>query len=351
MLPVFGLVWLPLLPLWGYALLVAFVLLGSYLSCLRWGRAASWFFTASLLALTWLLLKDLPREAVAVNAFGVVVSAAFLLGFTCFILYGHRLGLDPKESSEIALASGVVGLLCARLGFLLLHQKSLGLQSLQLFSGGLSATTGLAGGILYAWWFAARRGASPRSLAQPAALALLLAFSLGKLGCLLHGCDFGAPTDLFTAVNYPAEWPNLAYDGGWLQSPVTLYQHSEAFAARFPEWVSQLAAYDDRSQGAPLSLPVHPLPLYEAAGSLLLFFMLLWGGIYKSKECQHTARYALIGYAALRFFCDFLRGDEEPLFFSLTFAQWASLLLLLGFVIGRVRRASPAATEDHTATP
>jgi prolipoprotein diacylglyceryltransferase len=336
MLPVFGVVWLPSLPFWGYALLITLVLLGGSLSHLRWGRAASLFFTALLLALVWLLLKDLPQEAVAVNAFGVIVSAAFLLGFSCFVFYGRRVGLDPRESSEIALASVVVGLLCARLGFLLLHQEGLGLQNLQLFSEGLSATTGLAGGALYAWWFAARRGASPSLLAQPAALALLLAFSLGKLGCLLHGCDFGAPTDLFIAINYPAEWPNLVHEGGWLQSPASLYQHSEAFATRFPEWVSQLTAYDDRSQGAPLSLPVHPLPLYEAAGALLLFFMLLWGGIYASKKSQHTARYALLGYATLRFLCDLFRGDNEPLFFSLTFTQWASLLVLLSFVIWRL---------------
>ena len=338
MLPVFGLLWLPPLPLWGYASLVALLLLGGFLSRLRWGGRASAAFMGVLSLLVWLLLKDLPREAVAINAFGVVVSVAFFSGFAFFVWYARRLGLAPKEHSEIALAAVVVGLICARLGALLTHPEGLSSQTLQLSGGGLSSAAGLVGGSLYAWWFAARRGLSPSSFAQPAALALLLALSLGKLGCLLHGCDFGAPTEFFTAINYPAEWPNLVHEGGWLQSPVSLYQHSEAFAARFPEWVASLPAYDDRTQGAPLSLPVHPLPLYEAIGTLLLFCLLFLGGIYTSKKSQPTARYALLGYAGLRFFCDFFRGDDEPLFASLTFMQWASLLVFAGFLVWRLRQ-------------
>jgi prolipoprotein diacylglyceryltransferase len=332
MLPVLGVLWLPSLPFWAYSLLVALLLLSNFLLFRRWGRSVSISCSALLLLVLFFILRSLPSAALAVNTFGIVISVAFLCGFLFFVLYGRRLSLDIKESSEIVLASAVVGLICAQLGFVLIHQEG----SLQFFHGGLSSGAGLLGGILYAWWFSSRRGISLRELAHPAALGLLLALSIGKIGCLLHGCDFGAPTDSFVAITYPAEWTNLLHQEGALQSPLSLYQHSEAFAARFPEWVSWLPAYDDRSQGAPLSLPVHPLPLYEAVGTFILFFLVGVSAVKAKKTQANIGLFALVGYALLRFVCDFFRGDDEPLFFSLTLVQWLSLLVLLGVVLWRL---------------
>lgn len=98
----------------------------------------------------------------------------------------------------------------------------------------------LAGGLLA--WAAAQRllGLRDPPLAT-LALALTLLLAVGRVGCLLAGCCFGAPTALPWAVHYgPGSF-------AWL-----LHAHLGRIAA-----------------DAPRSLGVHPVQLYESAALLL----------------------------------------------------------------------------------
>jgi prolipoprotein diacylglyceryltransferase len=322
MLPVLGVLWVPSLPAWGYALLLGALLLVHWLFS-RWGALAPIGATLAALLISWLSLRHLPTEPVVVHSFAVVLALSVLLGFA-FFLWLSRASSTRREEAEVILAAAVVGFLA-------------GFGALRAELGDLSLLLGMGSGALYAIWFARYRGLDWRPLMNAASLSALVALTLGRLACFLHGCDFGAPTDSFLAVTYPAEWPNLLHPEGALQSPISLYQHSDAFAQRYPQWVEWLAAYDDRSQGAPLSLPVHPLPLYEALGCALLLGTLLLR--QKKREAQNrldAARLALVGYAALRLLADLFRGDDEPRYASLTATQWISITIIVGFVLWRI---------------
>lgn len=325
--PILGSLPVFVLPVWVYLASLALVLfVWAFL-----GRKGAWLGLggASLLAallglLAWLL--GAPVQSIVVPTYGVVVSLSLLVAFVVALWRCRARALPLRESGEALLASVAVGFLGARLGFWLSHPSEPSLESVSLL-GGLSSMPGLVLGGLYLAWFSSRQERSFVALADAVAPAVLLGLALGRLACFFHGCDFGAPTDSFLAVTYPAEWPGGMADGSYLQSPISLYQHSEAFAARFPEWVPYLEAYDDRSQGAPLSLPVHPLPLYEAVACLLL-------GALAWRFSKGGAFFSLVLYAAVRFLVDFFRGDDEPLYASLTLAQWVATLALLGATLG-----------------
>lgn len=69
-----------------------------------------------------------------------------------------------------------------------------------------------------------------------------------------------------------------------------------------------------------------PVALFEAAGNLGLFFILLL--LLKKGKAKLTARY-LAMYAPLRFCLEFLRGDTvRGIYYGLSLSQWVSIAVL-----------------------
>jgi phosphatidylglycerol---prolipoprotein diacylglyceryl transferase len=129
--------------------------------------------------------------------------------------------------------------------------------------------------------FAARKINTPSwRLLDRLAPAFGLFVAFGRLGCLVAGCDFGRPTSAGLAVQYPpataAHWHHV---------------HSGLVEA-----------------GAPLSLPVQPVQLYEALVGVLMFAVAMLLG---PRRAPAGLRFSCVAaaYAAGRFFTDLLRAD------------------------------------------
>ena len=83
---------------------------------------------------------------------------------------------------------------------------------------------------------------------------------------------------------------------------------------------------------APTNVPLHPTQIYESAGELLIFLLLLLIGTRKTFKGQLFMLY-LIFYAVLRFIVEFFRGDSGRGFImeNISVSQGISVLI---FVIG-----------------
>jgi phosphatidylglycerol:prolipoprotein diacylglycerol transferase len=116
---------------------------------------------------------------------------------------------------------------------------------------------------------------------DPYAIALPLGQSIGRLGCFVGGCCYGAPI--------------------------------------FPG-----------------STVLHPAQLYEAVLDLVLAVTLfrMRGG---DRPAGLLFRYYLLGYAGIRFAMDFFRGDEKQMAGPLSYAQWFCLACSL-YLAWDVRR-------------
>ncbi|MDD6152599.1 MAG: prolipoprotein diacylglyceryl transferase [Elusimicrobia bacterium] len=99
---------------------------------------------------------------------------------------------------------------------------------------------------------------------------LPLGHALGRVGCFLAGCCYGRPTDMPWGVTF-----------------------TDPHALVAPELVG---------------VPLHPTQLYEAAGNLILFFIL-----HKLYNKPHKNGMILLAYvscyALMRFIIEFFRGD------------------------------------------
>jgi phosphatidylglycerol:prolipoprotein diacylglycerol transferase len=153
--------------------------------------------------------------------------------------------------------------------------------------------------------------------------ALALGQSIGRIGCLMAGDDYGKPTTLPWAITFTD--PEAATIGG-----------------------------------APLRVPLHPVQLYESVACLALFFFLVWLSRRQRFDGQIVLSYAL-GYAICRVIIEFFRGDVDRGFVFgglLSTSQAialvlgvASLILLLWRAPKRDRRPPNFVTAAPKQTP
>ena len=151
-----------------------------------------------------------------------------------------------------------------------------------------------------------------------AAPSVMLGLAFGRIGCFLNGCCFGSVCEKPWAVVFP--------------------KGSPAFSTQIKNGLLD--------SDASSSLPVHPTQLYEVIAALIIFLILsfYWRRKYMSQfpagkdPLIQTPPYragiiiSLLGvlYPLWRFAVEFLRGDNEKLWFdTLTYSQGVSILVFV----------------------
>ncbi len=227
-------------------------------------------------------------------SYGVLVALGIVLAALVRRREVARLGYDRTPGHAIigfaALVGGLVG---SKLGMALFVAPAelvrLGYAALDGDLTGKTVVGGIAGG--YLGVEAAKRLVGVRhSTGDAFAVSLPLAQGVGRVGCWLHGCCGGIATD----------------------SPFAIGGH-------------------------------HPAQLYEAALDLTLAAA-LWVTRATPRPAGHLFRLALVGYAAIRFVLEPLRGDAGWRVGPLTAVQVVCALAIVGFGATLVRaRLRPAA--------
>jgi phosphatidylglycerol:prolipoprotein diacylglycerol transferase len=167
----------------------------------------------------------------------------------------------------------------------------------KFWEGGLTFLGGALVALPAGLWLARRRGLPVRLVADLASPGVMLGLAIGKVGCFLEGCCYGAPT-------------------------------SGPLGVRFP----------GRTE------PVHPAQLYESAGALILFIVL---HVVQRRTRRPSAPlgWMLALYGAWRFAVELLRGDPRGSLGPLSTAQVVSIpitALGIGVLVWSRRIVAPA---------
>ncbi|MEZ4651231.1 MAG: prolipoprotein diacylglyceryl transferase [Candidatus Eisenbacteria bacterium] len=239
---------------------------------------------------------------IKIYSFGLMAALALLAGSWFVKLELDRRGYPEGIWNNYSMAAMLGGFVGAKLNFLLFHPDVLeGNWVRGVFSGaGLVWYGGLIGGVAATFLLSRKYRHSFADLADAFAPALVVAYMLGRVGCLVSGDgDYGYPTDV-------------------------------PWAMAFPNGV------------VPTDVPVHPTPLYEIALMAVALFVLwktrtrawaLWGqfGLY------------LMLAGAERFIVEFWRINPE-FALGLTTAQLFSIgLFAVGLVLFARRHRGQAA--------
>ncbi|QDG54479.1 hypothetical protein FIV42_28160 [Persicimonas caeni] len=190
------------------------------------------------------LTTQLPAQSVWMGA-GLLVAAAIAVGAgrmrrvpasEILALFGLCVVVGAASSRVfwvLAAPSVDIGVAVAHLGELL-DPRNGGYSSFGAFGG--------AAAVVALWCYLQRHEAWALRAIDALVLGGLSGLALARVGCLANGCDFGRPAQLPWSIQYPAG--------------------SEAFALH----VESGRILADASWSA----PVHPFPLYMAAGTLLI---------------------------------------------------------------------------------
>jgi phosphatidylglycerol:prolipoprotein diacylglycerol transferase len=227
---------------------------------------------------------------------------------TAYVLAVHRVrgaGLDAELFENAVVWAILAALLGARIShFLFWDLKSVLTDPLAFFriwEGGESITGGLGGGVLGAFIYFRRRRANFWRYFAATSPAILVGQAIGRVGCFLNGDAWGIPTRLPWGVSEPKFGtlvPGFVRDH-LVPNPAWVWSVNQGYTAP-----SALA-----------TVPLHPTQLYEAAGDLLLAWLVIQ--LVRALR-RHDGPWPRVfwlhlgGYSILRFGLEFLRGDRNP---------------------------------------
>ena len=225
------------------------------------------------------------------KTYGACMATGFLI---CWTLVERLSGRKDLSNMLILLmAAGVVG---SRIAYVIEHWQSefaaAPARIIRVDQGGLMFYGGflLALAAFVAWCVARRE--KMLALADLLAAVVPLGHAFGRIGCFFYGCCYGRDSDAWCAVTFPAGSPS------W-------FEHGQRMVS------------------------VLPTQLFEAAALLALFaaLMVLWrrrGG----RNGLILGAY-LVGYAAIRFGMEYLRGDPRAAVGPFSISQTISICLAL----------------------
>ncbi len=247
------------------------------------------------------VLFEVPGLGLRIYGFSVMLVAATFSAVYLTAWRARREKIDPEVVFELAVWLLTGGFIGARALYLIGHPEVVHSfwDIFKVWQGGIvfygCIMGGLAGSVLY--WI--RRPFPFLAMCDAVAPALAVGIALGRVGCLLNGCCYGATTDLPWAITFPAEtlpWTHHVHVG-WL------------------------------SAGAARSLPVHPTQLYAILDGLILL-ALLTAYFPRRRRDGEVMAVLMVCYPITRFLIEGLRDDEGAFLAGMTISQAISAGLL-----------------------
>lgn len=230
-----------------------------------------------------------------IPTYGVLLAIAFLTALWLAGRLGRSVGLSTERIMDIGLIAALSGIAGAKLAMFLFDWDYYSAHPSQIFSlGTLQAAGVFQGGLILALivsiWYMGRKRMPVLRTMDVFAPSIALGHAIGRVGCFVAGCCWGAPTHLPWAVTFTSQ---ESHD-------------------RF---------------GTPINIPLHPSQLYESGAELVIMAALIWMFRRPHRDGSIVAWY-LVLYSVVRFLVEFVRNHEQSLVWGLSLTQWISLATL-----------------------
>ena len=211
------------------------------------------------------------------HTYGVLVALGFVVAIFVAVRQARREFIDPNVVLDLSFWILVAAMVGSRVLYIIVNiddyiADPLGL--LKIWTGGLVFYGGFLGAVGVSIYYCHRKKISFLRVSDLMIPSVALGHVFGRLGCFAAGCCHGSTTGsdsfgaVYTATNTVVSRSNL------------------------------------------LGQPLHPTPLYEAFGELLIFGLLVWMRPRKRKNGQLLAAWLLL-YPVLRIVTEMFRGDVE----------------------------------------
>lgn len=224
--------------------------------------------------------------SVSISSFSVMVLIAFLVAYYTAELEIARRNADRTLADLLLIMAVLGGLGGAKLLFLYQNAtfSEVIAEPLRYLSSGYTFLGGVFGATLLVFILSRVKKISFWFLTDCSAPGLVLAYGIGRIGCLLVGDDYGVPTDLPWGMSFP--------------------------------------------QGAPPTIEqVHPTQIYDTV-LMLILFSVLWSIRKKSFAAGWMTSIAFISIGVERFLIEFIRNTTPSFIPGISQAQLMCLVLI-----------------------
>jgi len=239
-----------------------------------------------------------------IPTYGIMAAAGMICGLLFVILSARRYKLDIENAAYIYtfgfLGCGVGAKLLyiiVTLDTIVSDIRTYGALTAVIahIQGGMVFYGGLLGAIGAAYLTARYLKLDLREYYPSLVPGIAIMAGMGRIGCHLTGCCYGAHTDSHFAVVYP--------EGGI----------------------------------APSGVPLIPVQLYEAAFEFLMVIVLVVISRLKPGLRPRLLSLYCTAYAVFRFCLEFFRADENRgIFGPFSTSQWISLLIIASIAVNEV---------------
>jgi len=238
-------------------------------------------------------LPEIQLGPIALKTFGLMVAMGILVGVAVAARHARSRGHSGDEVARLAIVMVVIGLVGARLAWVLSHLDRIEspLDVVAVWRGGLAFTGGFLAAVVVAALVLRRWPVGRRwETADGMALGLTVGLAIGRLGCIAVGEHLGGPTSSPLGMRYEG--------GATVEGPLQV------------------------------GVAYHNTALYELL-HLAVLAGVLWWLLRPGRSRLGTGLVVFaLWYGAARFLTDFLRiYDREVL--GLTGAQWACLAVVV----------------------
>ena len=315
-----------------------------------------------------------------IRGYGVMVVAGLFCGVGITVLRAKQLGLSVDDVIGLGFWMMLTGVIGARVFFVV--QKWSEFNSItdvfKLTEGGLVIYGGVIGGLLAGITFCWQRNLNVLAMADLIAPGFLIGQSLGRIGCLLHGCCFGGictaelPSIQFPqgSLPYQSQLASGRLLGVELESqfpPSTIkaikpnslasqrgFKEGASLSGVYVSSVEKVAGNDPvaapqmfaeaqvggrtisflPSQLPSQSLETHPSQIYSAINAALLCVLIWFLQPFASRDGMVFC-IAILLYTSSRFLMELVRSDEaSQLGTGLTIAQLFSIAAIVTTGLG-----------------
>ncbi len=237
-----------------------------------------------------------------VKTYGCCMALGFFVAWQVLVHLCRRIGRPFEPLGNLLVALMVSGVAGSRIAYVIEHWRmefaAHPMDVIRIDQGGLMFYGGLIlATIVFGCWCAFKRE-NPIAVGDLLCVAIPIGHAFGRIGCFFYGCCYGKQSASSFAVSFPRG---------------------------SPAWYEQLNL-GQISSAAQQSLPVLPTQLFEAAANAALFAVLF---MFYRRFRGGTAALYLVGYAAIRFSMEYLRGDPRAAVGPFSISQTISLALLV----------------------
>lgn len=225
---------------------------------------------------------------ITIYSYGLMVALGFLVATGLAMRCAKREGIASGKILDVALFILITGIIGSRILYVILNWSDFSQTPLSIFflnRGGLAIYGGFGLSVPLGIWFIRKKGLPLWKTADLLSPYIVLAQSMGRIGCFLNGCCYGKPTDLFLGVKFPTQ-----------------------------------------------TLRVHPTQIYSSLGLFLMFLTLKYFYRKRSFDGEIFLHFLLL-YSLFRFFMEMLRGDSSVFIFGFTLFQCISISLFVVSII------------------